>query len=186
MDEGDHQQGVEGLLREQAKKIAKRASESTSGRTQDDLERAMEKEVFTQLQDENMRLREELTKMQHLKVESGQQSEWSAVSEPPKREVDDALRFTPNGTRQATGKSSSKSWPHLMLHAVNCSVALVVPPRISMDCTHLDREITMNTISYEAFHVGWPTTCINKDLGWLSSRDVLVCCLNVSLNPHSK
>ena len=74
VDEGDHQQGAEGLLREEAKKIAKRASESTSGRTQDDLERAMEKEVFTQLQDENMRLREELTKMQHLKVESGQQS----------------------------------------------------------------------------------------------------------------
>ena len=64
---------------------------------------------------------------------------------------------------------------------------VVGPPRISMDCTHLDREITMNTISHEAFHVGWPTTCINKDLGWLSSRDVLVCCLiNVSLNPHSK
>ena len=56
VDEGDHLQGAEGLLREEAKKIAKRASESTSGRAQDDLERAMEKEVFMQLQDENMRL----------------------------------------------------------------------------------------------------------------------------------
>ena len=89
VDDGDHQQGVEGLLREEARKMAKRASESTSGRAQDDLERAMEKEVFMQLHDENMRLREELTKMQHLKVESGQQSEWSAVSEPPNGEVED-------------------------------------------------------------------------------------------------
>ena len=103
VDGGDHLQGVEGLLREEAKKIAMRASESTTGRAQDDLERAMEKEVFMQLQDDNMRLREELTKMQHLKVESGQQSEWSTVSEPPKREVEDALRFTPKGTRVPDG-----------------------------------------------------------------------------------
>ena len=103
VDEGDHLQGAEGLLREEAKKIAKRASESTGGRAQDDLERAMEKEVFMQFQDENMRLREELTKMQHMQVESGQQSVWSAVSEPPKREVDDELRFTPNGTRVPDG-----------------------------------------------------------------------------------
>eukprot|EP00434_Breviolum_minutum_P005938 symbB.v1.2.005236.t1/scaffold302.1/size234775/5 len=84
-------------------RAAKKASESTSDRAQDDLERAMEKEVFMQLQDENMRLREELTKMQHMQVESGQQSVWSAVSEPPKREMDDELRFTPNGTRVPDG-----------------------------------------------------------------------------------
>ena len=103
VDDGDHQQGVEGLPREEARKMAKRASESKSDQTQDDLERAMEKEVFMQLQDENMRLREELTKMQHMQVESGQQSVWSAVSEPPKREVEDELRFTPNGTRVPDG-----------------------------------------------------------------------------------
>ena len=34
---------------------------------------------------------------------------------------------TPGACFGATGKSSNKSWPHLMLHTENCSVAWLVP-----------------------------------------------------------
>ena len=68
---------VKNLLREEGERQMKRARGSLDARVQDDLERAMERELLMQIQEENLRLKAELEAVQ----KEGQQStEWSEIS----------------------------------------------------------------------------------------------------------
>ena len=98
-----------GVLREEGIKLTKRAREPLDPRVQDDLERAMEKEVFMQLHEENLKLKSEIEKLQQ-QTKNGNSSGWSEVSMgtetrgPPMGEAaEERARFTPNGTRVPSG-----------------------------------------------------------------------------------
>ena len=91
---------VRNLLQEEGERQMKRARGSLDARVQDDLERAMERELLMQIQEENLRLKAELEAVQ----KEGQQStEWSEISAgDPQRPTNSSLeraRYTPNGTK---------------------------------------------------------------------------------------
>ena len=101
--------GPRGVLREEGTKMTNRAREHLDPRVQDDLERAMEREVFMQLQEENLQLRSEIEKLQQ-QTKNGNSSGWSEISMgteargPPRGEAaEERVRFTPNGTRVPPG-----------------------------------------------------------------------------------
>ena len=71
---------VRQVLQEEGEGQLKRARGSLDPRIQDDLERAMEREVFMQLQEESNQSRRELEQARQKKAEEVRSSEWSEVS----------------------------------------------------------------------------------------------------------
>ncbi len=112
VDEEEHSQGgtSQRMLKEEARRVTKRAREPMDPRVQDELERAMEKEVFTQLHEENVRLKPEIEKLQQKTKQSGNSSGWSEVSignetggSHGKEMREENARYTPNGARVPGG-----------------------------------------------------------------------------------
>ena len=92
------------VLQEEGERQAKRARGSLDARIQDDLERAMEREMFLQLQEENSRLKSELDSVKQGHRDGPHSSEWSEVSATAGgSSFEDKARYTPNGTRVPDG-----------------------------------------------------------------------------------
>ena len=97
--EGD----VRRALQEAGERQTKRARGHLDARVQEDLDRAMEREMFLQLQEENLKLRAELEEANRKKTDGLQSSDWSEVSAAHQttgmgRSLERIL-YTPNGTR---------------------------------------------------------------------------------------
>ena len=109
-EERPRDRGSRGVLKEEGTKMTKRAREHLDPRVRDDLERAMEREVFMKLQEENLKLRSEIEKLQQQQSKNGNSSGWSEISMgtearglPRGEAVEERVRFTPNGTRVPPG-----------------------------------------------------------------------------------
>ncbi len=101
------EQDVRRALQEAGERQTKRARGHLDARVQDDLERAMEREMFLQLQEENMRLRSELEEANRKKTDGFQSSDWSEVSaghQPAAMGHSlERILYTPNATRVPDG-----------------------------------------------------------------------------------
>ncbi len=94
------------ILDEEIKKHRKRARGDLHPQVQDDLERAMEKEIVYQLHEENARLKQKVEQLLQQQRTTPQSSQWSEVSatleEVPKppttRTTLERQQCTPNGT----------------------------------------------------------------------------------------
>ena len=98
---------VRRALQEAGERQTKRARGHLDARVQEDLERAMEREMFLQLQEENLKLRAELEEANRKKTDGLQSSDWSEVSAAHQttamgRSLERIL-YTPNGTRVPDG-----------------------------------------------------------------------------------